>query len=432
MSHNRKPFEVAIIGGGIAGITLAISLLKRNIPCTIYERAQTFSEVGAGLGVSPNAQDAMAACDASVLKAFRTVANGNGWESKKNILFEFLDGMDGTADTTPLFNITNRTGLQGCHRGQFVNELLRIVPEDVVRFNMQLDSVEDHDGGRLQLFFQDGTVAEADTVIGCDGIKSKVREILVGKGHPSATCSYTYKYAYRGMIPMGEATEVLGEERALNATIWTGKGMHLLTYPVAHGTILNALAYCSSSKDWPSETQLTLPATKRDFLEDFKGFRPLVIKLIEKARNLDQWAIFDLGDNPVPTFAKGRMCIIGDAAHASTPHHGAGAGICIEDAAVLASLLAHEKVQSSSDIKAVFAAFDKSRRARTQWVVQKSRRGGDLYQLRTELGNDFEKIAHELKETLPVVWNYNIKDAIEEATVDLEGRLRVGTGRSMI
>ena len=64
--------------------------------------------------------------------------------------------------------------------------------------------------------------------------------------------------------------------------------MHLLTYPVAHGTILNVVAYCSSSSDWPSETQLTLPAQKGDFLNDFKGFRPLVLKIIDNARNLDR------------------------------------------------------------------------------------------------------------------------------------------------
>ncbi|KAH6985222.1 salicylate hydroxylase 1 [Ilyonectria destructans] len=409
--NQMKPFEVAIIGGGIAGITLAISLLKRNIPCAIYEKAHAFSQVGAGLGVSPNAQRAMIVCDPSVYSAFKKVVNGNMWESKKNIVFEFLDGMDATADATPLFNIKNSTGLQGCHRGQFVTELLQVLPSDVTRFNKQLESIEDHVGGRLRLFFQDGTVAEADAIIGCDGIKSKMREILVGQGDPSAKCSYTYKYAYRGMIPMDQAAEVLGEERALNATIWTGKGMHLLTYPVAHGTILNV------------ETQLTLPTQKGDFLEDFKGFRPLVLKIIDNARNLDRWAIFDLGDHPVPTFAKGRMCIIGDAAHASSPHHGAGAALCIEDAAVLASLLAHEKVRTGTDIKAALAAFDRSRRKRAQWVVQKSRRGGDLYELQTEVGNNFEKMARELRETLPVIWEFSIEDAIGEALVDLEERL---------
>lgn len=70
------------------------------------------------------------------------------------------------------------------------------------------------------MVFRDGTEAEADAIVGCDGIKSRMREIIVGHGDPSAKCSYTHKFAYRGMVPMGQAVEVLGEERAVNATIW--------------------------------------------------------------------------------------------------------------------------------------------------------------------------------------------------------------------
>ncbi|KAF4416140.1 salicylate 1-monooxygenase [Fusarium acutatum] len=419
MSQGQKHFQIAIIGGGIAGIVLAISLLKRNIPCKIYERAHGISDIGAGLGISPNAQDAMAACDPSVHTAFKKVANGNTWESKKSFLFEFLDGMDGATTDSPLFHIENRTGLQGCHRGAFVNELLKLLPSDVVYFHKQLQAVEKVSGG-IRLIFQDGTIEEADAVVGCDGIKSKVREILVGPDHPSSKCSYTQKYAYRGMIPMPQAVEVLGEERALNATMWIGKNKHLLSYPVAHGTILNVVAYCSSADDWPSDSQLVLPATKEDLLHDFEGFRPSVLKILDNTEKLDRWAIFDLGDNLVPIFAKGRVCIIGDAAHASSPHHGAGAGLCIEDAAVLASILAHDMVGVGADIEAAFAAFDRCRRERAQWVVQKSRRAGQLFERQTEIGSDFGRIFEELKETLPTIWDYDIEQVIRTALIGLD------------
>lgn len=142
--------------------------------------------------------------------------------------------------------------------------------------------------------------------------------------------------------------------------------------------------------------------------------------------------MFDLGDYPVPTFAKGRMCIIGDAAHAATPHHGAGAGLCFEDAAVLASLLADDKVQTSTDIEAAFATFDTSRRKRSQWVVQKSRRGGDLYELPTEVENDVQKMAQELREILAVIWDFSIEDAIGEALDDLRNCLVVKAERANI
>ncbi|KAF5560694.1 salicylate 1-monooxygenase [Fusarium napiforme] len=387
MSENHKNFQIAIIGGGIAGIVLAISLLKRNIPCKIYERAPVFSDIGAGLGISPNAQDAMATCDPSVHEAFRKVANGNTWESKKNFLFEFHDGMDGATTDSSLFHIEN---------------------------------LEEDGSGGIRLVFQDGSIEEADAVVGCDGIRSKVREILFGVDHPSSKCSYTHKYAYRGMIPMKQAVEVLGGERALNATIWLGKDKHLLSYPVAHGTILNVVAYCSSSDDWPSESQLVLLATKEDLLHDFEGFRPSVLNILDNTERLDRWAIFDLGGNPVPTFVKGRVCIIGDAAHASSPHHGAGAGLCTEDAAVLASMLARDRVQVGADIEAAFTAFDKSRRQRCQWVVQKSRRAGQLFERQTELGSDFGQVLEELHETLPTIWDYDIEEVIKTASIELD------------
>ncbi|KAK2675057.1 hypothetical protein RAB80_010041 [Fusarium oxysporum f. sp. vasinfectum] len=416
MAQGQKEFRVAIIGGGIAGIVLAISLLKRNIPCKIYERAHAFSDIGAGLGISPNAQDAMVACDPSVHNTFKKVASGNIWESKKSFVFEFLDGMDTATTDSPLFHIDNRTGLQGCHRGSFVNELLRLLPSDVVDFNKQLQAVEEGNTGRIRLVFQDGAMEEADAVVGCDGIKSKVREILVGADHPSSKCSYTHKYAYRGMIPMRQAVEVLGEERALNATIWMGKDKHLLSYPVAHGTILNVVAYCSSSDEWPSESQLVLAATKEDLLRDFEGFRSSVLKVLDHTERLDLGYL----RLRVPTFAKGRICIIGDAAHASSPHHGAGAALCIEDAAVLAALLSHEKARVGADIEAVFSAFDRSRRERAQWVVQKSRRAGQLYEQQTEIGGDFSRMSEELRETLSTIWEYDTEEAIKTALLELD------------
>ncbi|XEV01248.1 hypothetical protein FSHL1_006535 [Fusarium sambucinum] len=424
-----KDIEVAIIGGGIAGIVLAISLIKRDIRCSIYESAHEFADVGAGLGISPNAQNAMVVCDPAVHNAFKKVASGNVWKSKQNILFEFFDGRHNATDVGPVFEIKNSTGLQGCHRGSFVNELMQLLPDGVIRFNKRLVKVDDQNCKKVQLFFQDGTAEEADAVVGCDGIKSKMRELLVGQNHPSAKCSYTNKYAYRGMIPMPQAVGILGEERALNATIWMGNGRHLVSYPVANGTILNVVAYCTSFDHWPSETQLTLPAARKDLLNDFRLFAPSCLELIDCAQKLDrrinhpQWGMFDLGDHPVPAFAKGRMCIIGDAAHASSPHHGAGAGLCIEDAALLASLLGHKSVQKRSDIELAFAAFDKSRRPRTQWVVEKSRRAGQLYELQTEIGSDFKKMSEELGETLHVIWDFSIGDAITRVLADLEEQL---------
>lgn len=139
-----------------------------------------------------------------------------------------------------------------------------------------------------------------------------------------------------------------------------------------------------------------------------------------------QWAIFDLGNHPLSTYHKGGICLVGDAAHATSPHHGAGAGLCIEDAAFLASLLADPQVKNKNDLETVFAVYDAHRRERTQWLVRSSRRAGNLYQFLTkDIGTNIAATEKELVERLSHIWNYDIEDALHKATADLHRRLRV-------
>ena len=118
----------------------------------------------------------------------------------------------------------------------------------------------------------------------------------------------------------------------------------------------------------------------------------------------------------MPTFYKGRVCIIGDAAHATSPHHGAGAGFCIEDSAILAELLKDDAVRSHADLEAVFAAFDAVRRERCQWLVQSSRRIGDCYEWRASgVGRDFKKIESEINERLGIISDIDIEGVCKDA-----------------
>ena len=137
-----------------------------------------------------------------------------------------------------------------------------------------------------------------------------------------------------------------------------------------------------------------------------------------------QWAIFDLGDHPVPTFYKGRICISGDAAHATSPHHGAGAGFCIEDSAILAELLKEDAVRSHSHLEAVFATFDQIRRERCQWLVQSSRHIGNCYEWRGKgVGRDFKKIEREINERLDIISGIDLAEACDQARQVLRRKL---------
>ncbi|KAL0934883.1 salicylate hydroxylase-like protein [Colletotrichum truncatum] len=419
-----KDFEIAIIGGGISGVILAISLTQRNIPCTIYEKAHAFGEIGAGLGISPNAIPAMKLCDPSIYEAFEKVA-------QPVLQWDFLDGSAEDNHDQVVFSLGDTgIGSRGCHRAHFLQELYRLLPDGITRFNKQLDSIEESrvTPGKLRVLFHDSTVEEVDAVIGCDGIKSRTREIVVGQNHPSATSGYTHKFCYRGLIPMDQAIEVVGKERAMAANMWLAEDLHLITYPIAEGSICNAVMYRTDRDNWPSQTQYTLPAREEDLYSDSDGLNPRLRQLIKRMKTVDRWGVFDLADHPVPTFAKGRICLIGDAAHASTPHQGAGAGICIEDCAVLVALLADERVQNNSELTAAFAAFDASRRERGHWLVESSRRVGQLYEARSGISQDFLETERELKARAEIVWNFDIQKNIKESLNDLEKRLNSGTG----
>lgn len=215
-----KPFEVAIVGGGIAGVTLAIALHTRQVPVTLYEQAPAFGEVGAGVSFSPNAVQAMQCCHDGIYQAFEKVCTRNVWPSKQKVWFDYLDGYDKNAGghQQAAFTISNSLGQNGVHRARFLDEMVKLLPEGIAKFGKKLDGITTRDSdGRLVFKFLDGTTAEADVVVGCDGIKSRVRQLVVGEDHPSVYPTYTHKYAYRGLVPMDKAVEVLGEERAKNA-----------------------------------------------------------------------------------------------------------------------------------------------------------------------------------------------------------------------
>ncbi|KAJ9133367.1 FAD/NAD(P)-binding domain-containing protein [Pleurostoma richardsiae] len=434
-TSTRKPFTIAIVGGGITGVTLAISLCKRGIPCNIYEQAAAFGEIGAGVGLHPNAVRSLRIGDERMVAAFDKVATHNAWESKRDVWFDFFDGTADVpaAELKPLFTVG---GLQkggghgGVHRARFLDELVKLVPDGIAHFDKRLDSVVDdrEKSGKMILTLCDGTSAEADAVLGCDGIKSRTREVMVGKDSPQAKCRYSHKYAWRGLIPIEDAINALGPEKGQNTGLWMGPDHHVLTFPVNHGKTLNLVAFVTDPGEWPSDTNLTLPSSREEALEDFKGFGPSVLNLIKlTGENSDRWGLFDLAEHPLSTFYKGGICLVGDAAHASTPHHGAGAGLCLEDVAVMASLLGDERVQSAQDLEAVFAAFDANRRERDQWLVQSSRRAADIYEWRsTDIGKDFDLMRQDIIGRQGTLWNIDLDREILEAREDLGKRLSVG------
>lgn len=410
--------EVAVIGAGIAGLTVAIGLISRGIPVKVFERAEGFREIGAGIGLSPNAERAMLALDPRIHQIFRKVATPNteDW-------FQYVDGFnvsnngDGEA---PLFKVyLGNKGFEGCRRTEFLDELSKIVPTSCISFNKELVAIEENSAdGRVVVHFADGSTSKADVVIGCDGLRSRVRGFVLGRDHCP---SYTHKFAFRGVVPMAHAIEAIGEQKSMTRFMHLGPNGHVLTFPVAMCTKLNVVAFVSDPGDWPSQETLTLPATKEEALQHFAKFGPVVTAIMGLLdERLDKWGIFDLYDHPVSSYVSkgGHVCLVGDAAHGSAPHHGAGAGFAIEDSLALAITLEQavgvmdmnqNKTQQDAAIRAALLSYEDIRHDRTQWLVKSSRFMGELYEWQvTECGSDLVKGQRETERRSHIIWDYDI------------------------
>lgn len=149
---------------------------------------------------------------------------------------------------------------------------------------------------------------------------------MLGGENPASYPQNTHKVAYRGIIPMAQAVEVLGLWKAHNFHHHVGPDAHITHYPVDNHAALNVTIFLSDSNPWPDTTTLVAAGTRDDVLEALTGWHPVVLGLVRLLPyNLIKWALFDMAEFPMPQYNYGRICVAGDAAHASSPHHGADA-----------------------------------------------------------------------------------------------------------
>ncbi|KAI1736435.1 FAD/NAD(P)-binding domain-containing protein [Xylaria scruposa] len=431
-----EAINVSIIGGGIIGLVLAAGLLRRGIQVKVYEQARGFREIGAGIAFTANAIRCMALIDPDIVTALRSggsVATSSGANDDPNDYLRWIDGYNQRDKEEPryqklLYKIdAGYHGFEGCRRDQFLEALSSFIPTGVIEFQKRLDSLDTLvDGNKICMTFCDGTIAEADAVIGCDGIKSRVRQFVVGKGHPACHPNYTHKVAYRALIPMEKAIDALGEYKARNQHNHVGPNAHLIHYPVTQ-KMINATAFVTDPLGWAEDKPMVLPARREDLEEVFADWNPCVQNVIKLfPRQLEKWAVFDLWDYPAPRYNKNTICLAGDAAHASSPHHGAGACIGIEDALCLCVLISrvHKSVSQDAVLKekaltAAFAAFDGVRRTRSQWLVNSSRRVCDLYhqpEWAVEAKWDkAETCFEEIKDRSFKIWHFDYQEMITES-----------------
>ena len=266
---------------------------------------------------------------------------------------------------------------------------------------------------------------------------------MFGVDHPCVEPGYNNQYALRGLIPMSRAVEALGEYKAHNRHMHLGPGSHVVTIPVALGKMVNIVAFIPDHDKWSNgSSKLTAVADKEEVVKAFSHFgapvRGIIQALVETSPTLNKWAIFDMYENPAPTYAKGRICLSGDAAHASSPHHGAGVGMGIEDNLALCTVLdeglasvSRGEATHGSAVRAAWTAFDLTRRERTQWLVSSSRVIGEVLEWRYEDSmDDFDKCLQELTWRSHKIWNFDEKAMVQSSIAEYKSQIETRTSQS--
>jgi 2-polyprenyl-6-methoxyphenol hydroxylase-like FAD-dependent oxidoreductase len=227
---------------------------------------------------------------------------------------------------------------------------------------------------------------------------------------------------------MDQARAALGVFKTSNRVMHCGPSAHALTFPVANNTILNVVAFVTDPEKWVApDHKFVVPATKAEAAAAFSTFSPVVRNLMDLLpENLDKWAVFDTYQQPVPSYINGRLCLAGDSAHASSPHHGAGAGSGIEDCLALVALLQkvseHPRNRVPTAVRVALEVYNNVRYDRSQWIMNTSRVIGEIYEFQNpECLSNHEKIAQEIHDRSHKIWDYDVAAMVDDA-LDQLGR----------
>lgn len=344
--------RIAVVGGGIGGLAAAGFLHRAGLSCSVYEQAPELTEVGAGLVAAPNAVRLLRRL--GVLGQFldHAVRLDVGWEFRRWQDGRVLSAEDLAGACERLYGENTYT----IHRAGLLDVISHAVPAEAIHLGKRCTSAEIGADGAV-LTFADASTAEADIVIGADGMHSVVRGAVTEPSPPV----YSGLCAFRAIVPAGRAP---GFARRRAQTLWLGPGHHLVHYPISAGTQVNLVAFAPAG-DFTVESW-SATATTEEFLAEFAGWDPRLRELIQAAGTPGRWALLDRA--PLAHWSRGPVALLGDAAHPMFPFFAQGAAQSIEDAAVLALCLAGDRRHPARALR----RYESLRIARTTRIQQVS------------------------------------------------------------
>lgn len=387
-----------VVGGGIGGITAALCLVKQGLRVSVFEQAETFAEVGAGIQLSPNCTRVLHHLGLEeALRAVAFVPEGTqfrNWRSGRVITESALGDEVVARYGMPYYHM---------HRG----DLLRVL----VGAAEQAPGVELHTNARVTDFAEDaGAVrvrigdkeCHGDLLVGADGIHSAVRAALWGDEKPR----FTGNVAWRALVQTDSLPA--GLVRPMS-TAWWGPGKHFVHYYVRGGSLVNCV--CVVEKEGWEVESWTERGDYAELKADFAGWHDDIQQLIDHADkdSLFKWALYDRP--PMSQWGQGRVTLLGDACHPTLPFMAQGAAMAIEDAAVLAGCLAKDESIPSS-----LKSYEDLRRDRTAGIQNGSRRNAKVFHMsgiQAWLRNRAARAARG--RTMDKLFSYNALQAVTQA-----------------
>ncbi|KAI0662874.1 FAD/NAD-P-binding domain-containing protein [Cubamyces menziesii] len=385
-------FTVAIIGAGLGGLLFALTLQKfaPDVEFHIYESAAQLSEIGAGVNFQPRTWFIIR--ELGLDQELLQIA-GNGERPNMAMVYRKADQKEGYT-----FHITRDDEAENWtfHRAElqkvFLNNLH--APERIHLGKRFVSYTQpDASTGQIEVQFQDGSTAVCDLLVGADGIKSGVRGAMYthlaeqarNRGEEDKAlllkscipASFSGVVVYRALVKLDRTNGAL---HGSNLLMYCGKDKHVVAFPIAQGRLLNiasvvtnpALSGTIYEGPWRSRV------SREELIEMHKGWEPAVEGILKDVdeSGWSKWAIHAV--NQLPTFVDGRVALLGDAAHAMTPHQGVGAGQGFEDAYVLGRLLGQPGV-ALGNIPVPLKMYDEIRRPVAQNVAARSLKSGQLH-----------------------------------------------------
>jgi salicylate hydroxylase len=344
--------SIAVVGGGIGGLFAANALLAHGFDVAVYEQAPALGEVGAGVFLTPNSvrQLKRVGLLPAVEKYGTRVGTGSHYFRHDGAPIAPVQVMDDAG-----WNATF-----GMHRADVVELLAATLPNGVVHTGHRATGFE-QSGEKARLAFANGSSAEADIVVAADGIHSEIRQFVVPPSRPV----FHGSVAYRGVLPV-RAIPDWPTDRWL---MWLGKSKHFLTFPVRSGELINYVGFVPA--DAEMKESWSAPGDPDVLRAEFQGWEPRIGALLAKVQTTFRWALYDR--EPLPVWTKGRLTLLGDAAHPMLPHLGQGANQSIEDGMALATILAKA---DRSNVASALHAYERLRRERVAAVQRGARENG--------------------------------------------------------